>query len=133
MHALRLATPRNAIGGAFVGALLALAPATAHAAAPSCNDMNVGVPHNAATPIFIDCTGGTGTGAPDVLVGSGPTKGTVSPAAGGASTDQWGTYTPNSGGAGGDSFTLQGVSSGGGSGGSGQGRAPRDRGHPLRG
>jgi hypothetical protein len=40
----------------------ALGPATALGAAPTCNDMNVGVPHNAATPIFIDCAGGTGTG-----------------------------------------------------------------------
>ena len=40
---------------------LALGPATALGAAPTCNNMNVSVPHNAATPIFIDCTGGTGS------------------------------------------------------------------------
>ena len=80
--------------------------------------MNVSVPHNAATPIFIGCTGGSGTGSPDVLVTSNPTKGTVSPVAGGTSADQWVTYTPNPGASGADSFTYRGVSPGSGSGGS---------------
>jgi hypothetical protein len=35
-------------------AALACGPATALGAAPTCNDMAVGVPHNAATPVFID-------------------------------------------------------------------------------
>jgi Bacterial Ig domain len=97
---------------------LALGPATALGAAPACNNMNVSVPHNAATPIFIDCTGGSGTGSPDVQVFTGPTKGTVSPVAGGTSTDQWVVYTPNPGASGADSFSYRGVSPGSGSGGS---------------
>ena len=80
-----------------------------------CNDMNVGVPHNAATPIFIECTGGSGVGSPDVLIASDPSKGTVAPSAGGTSTDQWVIYTPNPGASGADSFTYQGVSPGSGS------------------
>jgi hypothetical protein len=97
---------------------LALGPATALGAAPTCNDMAVGVPHNAATPIFIDCTGGTGAGSPDVLIATNPTKGTLSPVAGGTSTDQWVVYTPNAGQSGADSFMYRGVSPGSGSGGS---------------
>ena len=77
--------------------------------------MNVSVPHNAATPIFIDCAGGSGAGSPDVLVNSDPSKGTVSPPAGGTSTDQWVTYTPNPGASGADAFTYKGVSPGSGS------------------
>src|SRR4051812_46474599 len=81
--------------------------------------MTASVPHKAATPIFIDCPGGTGTGSPDVLiVGTAPAKGTVTPAGGGTSTDQWVVYTPNPGASGADSFTYQGVSPGSGSGGS---------------
>ena len=99
-------------------AALVLAPASAQAAAPACNDMNEGVPHNAATPIFIDCSGGTGVGSPDVLIVSNPSKGTLSPPAGGTSTDQWVIYTPNAGQSGADSFTYRGVSPGSGSGGS---------------
>ncbi len=97
---------------------LLLIPAAAQAAAPTCNDMNVGVPHNAATPMFIECSGGTGTGSPDVLIFSNPTKGTLSPLAGGTSTDQWVTYTPSPGQSGADSFTYRGISPGSGSGGS---------------
>ena len=80
--------------------------------------MAVGVPHNAATPIFIDCSGGTGAGSPDVLIATNPTKGTLNPVAGGTSTDQWVVYTPNAGQSGADSFTYKGVSPGSGSGGS---------------
>jgi hypothetical protein len=98
--------------------VLALAPPTASAAAPTCSNMNVGVPHNAATPIYITCTGGTGTGSPDVQIMTNPSKGTLSPAAGGTSTDQWVVYTPNAGQSGSDSFTYQGVSPGSGGGGS---------------
>src|SRR3954447_11512895 len=87
---------------------------SAGAAAPTCNDMNEGIPHNAATPIFIDCTGGTGTGSPDVQVVSNPSKGTLSTPAGGTSTDQWVVYTPNPGQSGGDSFSYRGVSPGSG-------------------
>ena len=97
---------------------LALGPATALGAAPTCNEMAVGVPHNAATPIFIDCTGGTGAGSPDVLIATNPTKGTLNPVAGGTSTDQWVVYTPNAGQSGADSFMYRGVSPGSGSGGS---------------
>jgi hypothetical protein len=118
---MRTRVPRKlsaALIGAITLAIPAFAPGTAGAAAPTCNDMNVGVPHNTATPIFIDCTGGSGTGSPDVLIVSDPTKGTVSPVAGGTSTDQWVTYTPNPGASGADSFTFRGVSPGSGSGGS---------------
>ena len=118
---MRVQLPRRlsaALVGAITLAIPAFAPGSAGAAAPICNDMNVGVPHNAATPIFIDCTGGSGAGSPDVLVFSNPTKGTVAPAAGGTSTDQWVTYTPNPGASGADSFTFKGVSPGSGSGGS---------------
>src|SRR3954454_3902216 len=80
--------------------------------------MNVGVPHNAATPIFVDCTGGTGTGSPAVKIVDGPGKGTLSPAAAQTSTDQWVVYTPTAGQSGADSFTYSGVSPGSGSGGS---------------
>jgi hypothetical protein len=80
--------------------------------------MQVGVAHNATTPIFIQCSGGSGTGSPDVLIVTSPSKGTVSPAAGGTSTDQWVTYTPNPGQSGSDSFTYKGVSPGSGLGGS---------------
>src|SRR5829696_6904215 len=105
-------------GLALALAAIAIAPAAAQAAAPTCSDMNVGVPHNAATPIFIDCTGGTGSGSPDVQITANPTKGALSVVAGGTSTDQWVTYTPTPGQAGSDSFTYQGVSPGSGSGGS---------------
>ena len=67
-----------ALIGAITLAIPAFAPGSAFAVAPTCNDMQVGVPHNSATPIFIDCTGGTGVGSPDVLVVSNPSKGTVS-------------------------------------------------------
>src|SRR3954447_17163318 len=80
--------------------------------------MNVSVPHNAATPIFIDCSGGTGSGSPDVSIAVGPAKGTLSPLPGGTSTDQWVVYTPNAGESGADVFTYRGVSPGSGSGGS---------------
>src|SRR4051794_30309018 len=80
--------------------------------------MNVGVPHNAATPIFVDCTGGTGTGSPDVLIGTNPTKGALSVPAGQTSTDQWVVYRPNAGQSGSDSFTYRGLSPGSGGGGS---------------
>src|SRR3954454_24967191 len=93
-----------ALLGASLPLLLAAAPA--QATAPICNDMNVGVPHNAATPIFIDCAGGSGTGSPDVLVASSPSKGALSLAAGQTSTDQWLTYTPDPGQSGADSFTF---------------------------
>ena len=98
--------------------MLLLVPASAQAVAPTCNDMNVGVPHNAATPIFIDCSGGSGAGSPDVLIASNPSKGTVSPGSGQTSTDQWVTYTPSPGQSGADSFTFRGVSPGSGAGGS---------------
>jgi hypothetical protein len=109
-------TPKIALALALAAA--AIAPATAQATPPTCTDMNVGVPHNAATPIFVDCTGGSGTGSPDVLITAGPTKGTLSIAAGQTSTDQWVTYTPNAGQSGADSFKFRGVSPGSGSGGS---------------
>ena len=96
----------------------AMAPGAAGAAAPTCVDMNVGVPHNAATPIFVECTGGTGVGSPDVLLVSNPSKGTISPAGGQTSTDQWVVYTPSAGQSGADSFTYRGISPGSGSGGS---------------
>ena len=88
---------RRWTAAALAPVVLALAPAATQAAAPTCNDMNVGVPHNATTPIFIDCTGGTGTGSPDVQIVTNPTKGTLNPVAGGTSTDQWVIYTPNAG------------------------------------
>jgi hypothetical protein len=97
---------------------LTLAPAAVQAAAPTCDDMNMGVPHNAVTPIFIACSGGSGVGAPDVLIATNPTKGTLNPVAGGTSTDQWVVYTPNAGQSGADSFTYRGVSPGSGAGGS---------------
>ena len=78
--------------------------------------MNVSVPHNAVTPIFINCTGGTGAGSPDVLVWTNPSKGTVNPVVFGTSTDQWVVYTPNPGASGADSFTYKGVSPGSGPG-----------------
>src|SRR6476469_5612473 len=86
------------------------------AAAPTCNDMNVSVPHNAATPIFVNCAGGSGAGSPDVLVATNPAKGTLTPPAGGTSTDQWVVYTPNPGASGADSFSYRGVSPGSGAG-----------------
>ena len=98
--------------------VLLLVPASAQAVAPTCNDMNVGVPHNAATPIFIDCSGGSGAGSPDVLIASSPSKGTLSPSNGQTSADQWVTYTPSPGQSGTDSFTFRGVSPGSGGGGS---------------
>ena len=101
----------------LAGALLLAVTTVAHAAAPTCNDMNVSVPHNAATPIFVECTGGTGTGSPDVLIATNPSKGTLSPAAGQTSTDQWVVYTPNPGASGADSFMYRGISPGSGSGG----------------
>jgi hypothetical protein len=104
------------MGGAAI--LLLLLPAGAQAVAPTCNDMNVGVPHNAVTPIFIDCSGGTGTGSPDVLINTNPTKGTINPIAGGTSADQWVVYTPSPGQSGADSFTYRGYSPGSGAGGS---------------
>jgi hypothetical protein len=118
---MRALLPRRlsaALIGAITLAIPPFAPGTAAAAAPTCNDMNVGVSHNAATPIFIDCAGGTGAGSPDVLIVGDPSKGTVSPSAGGTSTDQWVTYTPNPGASGADSFTYRGVSPGSGAGGS---------------
>src|SRR3954469_13369587 len=97
-------------GLALALATIAIAAGVAQAAPPTCNDMNVGVPHNAATPIFTDCAGGSGTGSPDVLVASSPSKGALSLAAGQTSTDQWLTYTPDPGQSGADSFTFRGSS-----------------------
>ena len=74
--------------------------------------MNVGVPHNAATPIFIDCTGGSGVGSPDVEITEAPARGTLNVAVGSRSTDQWVIYTPTAGQAGTDSFKYRGVSAG---------------------
>ena len=91
---------RNSTIGLAIALVAVLVPTTAHASAPTCNDMNVGVPHNAATPIFIECTGGTGTGSPDVQITANPAKGALSIVAGGTSTDQWVTYTPTAGQAG---------------------------------
>src|SRR5690349_10875885 len=109
---------RGLLALVLTAAILVLTPHPAFAAAPTCNDMQVGVAHNATTPIFIACSGGTGTGSPDILITSNPSKGTLSPPAGGTSTDQWVTYTPNPGLSGSDTFTYQGVSPGSGSGGS---------------
>ena len=39
-------------GLALALAAIAIAPGVAQADPPTCNDMNVGVPHNAATPLF---------------------------------------------------------------------------------
>ena len=89
--------------------VLLLVPASAQAVAPTCNDMNVGVPHNAATPIFIDCSGGSGAGSPDVFINSNPSKGTLSHSAGQTSADQWVTYTPSPGQSGADSFQYRGA------------------------
>jgi hypothetical protein len=107
-------TRTSTIGLTLALAAASIAPATAQAAAPTCNDMNVGVPHNAATPIFVDCTGGSGTGSPDVRITEDPTKGTLSVASPNTSTDQWVLYTPNAGASGADSFTYRGVSPGSG-------------------
>ena len=101
----------------LAGALLLAVTTVAQATAPTCNDMNVSVPHNAATPIFVECTGGTGAGSPDVLIATSPSKGTLSPGAGQTSTDQWVVYTPNPGASGADSFMYRGISPGSGSGG----------------
>jgi len=103
-----------ALVGAITLAIPAVAPGTAAALPPTCTDMNVSVPHNAATPILINCSGGS-SGSPDVLVASDPSKGTVAPAAGGKSADQWVVYTPDPGQSGADSFTYRGVSTGTGS------------------
>jgi hypothetical protein len=107
-------------GLALALAAFAIAPAAAQAAAPSCNDMNVGVPHNAATPIFIDCTGGSAPTSPDVQITEDPARGTLNVATGDRSTDQWVTYTPSPGQAGTDSFKFKGVSEGSGPGGGDQ-------------
>src|SRR4051794_17527402 len=115
---MRALLPRRlsmALIGALTLAIPAITPRSASAAPPTCKDMNVGVPHNATTPIFVDCTGGTGTGSPDVLVVTNPSKGTVTPAAGGTSSDQWVVYIPNAGQVGADSFQYRGVSPGSGS------------------
>ncbi|RYC05252.1 Ig-like domain-containing protein [Nocardioides zhouii] len=74
--------------------------------------------HNAALPFLVECSGGTGAGSPDVLIASWPTKGTLSIAPGGTSTDGWVVYTPAPGQSGPDSFTYRGISPGSGSGGS---------------
>jgi len=97
--------------------MVVLTPRSASAAAPTCVDMSVGVPHNTALPIFVECSGGTGTGSPDILVIAGPSNGALSVAAGQTSTDQWVIYTPTPGHSGPDSFTYRGVSPGSGSGG----------------
>ena len=89
-------------------------PGSASAAAPTCSDMAVGVPHNAALPLFVACSGGTGTGSPDILITTAPTKGTLSVGVGGTNTDQWVVYTPNAGQSGADSFMYRGVSPGSG-------------------
>ena len=107
-------------GLALALAAIAIAPAAAQAAAPTCNDMNVGVPHNAATPIFIDCTGGSAPSGPDVQITEDPTIGTLNVATGGRSTDQWVTYTPTPGQSGTGSFKFKGVSEGTGPAGSDQ-------------
>ena len=100
------------------GTILVLTPRSAIAAAPTCTDVHVGVAHNAGLPIFIPCSGGTGAGSPDILIVSGPGKGSLNPSVGSTSTDQWVTYTPNPGQSGSDSFTYRGVSPGSGPGGS---------------
>ncbi len=109
---------RPALALVLATVLLTMTPSPASAAAPTCSDMAVGVPHNAALPIFVACAGGTGTGSPDILITGAPNKGTLNVGVGGTSTDQWVVYTPSPGQSGADSFTFRGVSSGSGSGGS---------------
>jgi hypothetical protein len=103
---------RNTTIGLALALAAALAPATAQAAPPTCDDMNVGVPHNASTPIFVDCTGGTGTGSPDVRIVAEPGHGTLDFAEDEVSADQWVTYTPDPGYAGDDVFTFEGITPG---------------------
>jgi hypothetical protein len=105
-------TRNSTIGLVLALAAAALAPATASAAPPTCTDSTAGVPHNAATPIHVDCTGGV------VLITAAPSKGTIVPANGQQGTDLWVTYTPTAGQAGSDQFKFRGVSVGTGSGGS---------------
>jgi hypothetical protein len=99
---------RNLAIGLALALVAALAPATASAAPPTCSDANVGVPHNAATPIALECTGVASV----VKITMAPAKGTLSIATGQKSTDLWVTYTPTAGQAGSDSFKFRGVSSG---------------------
>ena len=99
---------RNLAIGLALALVAALAPATASAAPPTCSDANVGVPHNAATPMALACTGAGSV----VKITTGPAKGTLSVATGQKSTDLWITYTPTAGQAGSDSFKFRGVSSG---------------------
>jgi hypothetical protein len=105
-------TRNSTIGLVLALAAAALAPASASAAPPTCTDSTAGVPHNAATPIHVDCTGGV------VLITAAPSKGTIVPANGQQGTDLWVTYTPTAGQAGSDQFKFRGVSVGTGSGGS---------------
>ena len=100
------------IGLALALAAAALAPAAAEASAPTCFDMAVGVPHNAATPIHADCAGGTN--APVIRIVEGPDHGTLDVADGAAGADLWVSYRPEAGYAGNDSFTYRGVSLGSG-------------------
>ena len=41
---------------ALAATLVVLTPRAASATAPTCSDMTVGVPHNAALPIFVQCS-----------------------------------------------------------------------------
>lgn len=109
---MKTRTRNSTIGLVLALAAAALAPATASAAPPTCTDSTAGVPHNAATPIHVGCTGGV------VLITAAPSKGTIVPANGQQGTDLWVTYTPTAGQAGSDQFKFRGVSVGTGSGGS---------------
>ena len=100
---------RNTAIGLALAVAAALAPATAQADAPTCNDMNVGVPHNAATPIFVECTG---TPTPHAQITEPPAKGTLDVADEATTTDLWVTYTPDPGFSGSDTFTVEGITPG---------------------
>ena len=54
---MKTRTRNSTIGLVLALAAAALAPATVSAAPPTCTDSTAGVPHNAATPIHVDCSG----------------------------------------------------------------------------
>jgi len=63
------------MGLAVALAAVALAPASAQAADPTCNNINTGIVHNAATPLRITCTGADA--GPVVKIITAPQHGTL--------------------------------------------------------
>jgi hypothetical protein len=96
---------RRLIALALAPAALALAPVAAHAAAPTCSSPSVGVPHNAALPMFL-CS--DPDGSVSISITTAPAHGKLLP----ETRSGWRTYVPDSGYSGPDLIEYSGAEGG---------------------